>query len=87
MDTSIGNVASHIPPNTYVFFLSDNGGAKGTRNQPLRGNKGSVYEGGQRVTAFAYGPGVPVNVSRTVPLAAIDLFPTATALAGVRRCC
>ena len=37
--------------NTIIVFLSDNGGAdnNASQNTPLRGNKGSVYEGGFRV--------------------------------------
>jgi arylsulfatase A len=83
MDESIGQVTAALPPNTYVFFMSDNGGAKPSSNQPLRGNKGVVYEGGQRVTAIATGPGIPAGVISGELLAAIDLFPTASALAGV----
>jgi arylsulfatase A len=81
MDTSIGSILAHAPADTYVFFLSDNGGAPGSRNVPLRGNKGSVYEGGQRVAAIAKGPGIAPSVS-TATLAAIDLYPTILALTG-----
>lgn len=80
MDAGIGNVLASAPANTYVFFLSDNGGGSG-RNGPLRDGKGSVYEGGQRVTALVKGPGV-VHGVRANTLAAIDLYPTILALTG-----
>jgi arylsulfatase A-like enzyme len=83
MDESIGQVTAALPSSTYVFFLSDNGGAKPSNNAPLRGNKGSVYEGGHRVTALASGPGVPGGAHRDALLAAIDLFPTILALTGI----
>lgn len=80
MDAGIGNILASAPANTYVFFLSDNGGGSG-RNGPLRAGKGSVYEGGQRVTALVKGPGV-VHGVRANTLAAIDLYPTILALTG-----
>ena len=80
MDAGIGAILAQASANTYVFFLSDNGGNSG-RDGPLRDGKGSVYEGGQRVTAIAKGPGVVRGV-RGNTLAAIDLFPTILALTG-----
>lgn len=80
MDDSIGRILASAPANTYVFFLSDNGGNSG-RNGPLRAGKGSVYEGGQRITALVKGPGIMHGV-RTDTLAAIDLYPTILALTG-----
>lgn len=49
--------------NTIVAFISDNGaremptGVKSS-NYPLRGYKGSVYEGGTKVPAFIYSAGI-----------------------------
>ena len=80
MDAGIGTILASTPANTYMFFLSDNGGGSG-RNGPLRQGKGSVYEGGQRVAAIARGPGIARSVSTTT-LAAIDLYPTILALTG-----
>ena len=42
--------------NTYIIFASDNGGCPsgGGRNYPLRGTKGSLFEGGVHVEAFIY---------------------------------
>ena len=42
--------------NSYIIFASDNGGCPsgGGRNYPLRGTKGSLFEGGVHVEAFIY---------------------------------
>ena len=47
--------------NTIIFFISDNGGRQMPENMlspnyPLRGYKGSVYEGGTKVPAFIHSP-------------------------------
>ena len=96
LDAGIGSVMDKIESlglkdNTYVFFLSDNGGRltmpgqknkKLPRNHPLRQGKGSMYEGGLRVPFIAVGPGVkPGGLSR-VPVTGLDLFPTLAELAG-----
>jgi len=89
-----------IRRNTLIVFLSDNGGQKEWRNQayggrhgpyqrlgdnnPLRGWKGELYEGGVRVVAFANWPArlcPRVVASRVV---ACDWFPTIARLAGCR---
>ena len=54
MDDSVGSVLNSlrqngVEENTLVFFISDNGGPTSeltSSNAPLRGEKGSVYEGG-----------------------------------------
>ena len=49
--------------NTYIIFASDNGGcaASGGRNYPLRGQKGTLFEGGLRVEAFMYSSLLPAS--------------------------
>lgn len=96
VDTGIGTLIDKIKSlglqdNTYVFFMSDNGGRlsmpgqKGKelpRNHPLRQGKGTMYEGGIRVPFIAIGPNIqPGSVSRT-PVTGLDLFPTIAELAG-----
>jgi arylsulfatase A len=54
MDDAIGAVLDRLDEyqladNTIVIFFSDNGGSGGADNQPLRGGKGRVFEGGVRV--------------------------------------
>jgi len=71
--------------NTLVFFFSDNGGNlhAAANNGPLRDGKGSYYDGGLRVPAFAYWPGKIEAGKTTEALAyAADLYPTFAALAG-----
>jgi arylsulfatase A-like enzyme len=71
--------------NTLFLFFSDNGGPERHEalNYPLRGSKGTYYEGGVRVPAFAYWPGriEPGKVSDALMYVA-DVFPTFAALAG-----
>jgi len=77
-----------LAENTLVIFTSDNGpwlikekdsGSAG----PLRGGKGSTWEGGVRVPTLAWWPG-KISPSSVVDAVAgtIDLLPTAVTLAG-----
>ena len=53
-------------------------------NAPLRGGKGSLYEGGVRVVAFANWPGHLKPGTVAAPLHMVDIMPTALALAGAK---
>jgi arylsulfatase A-like enzyme len=71
-----------------VLFLSDNGPLPtfgGQRTVGLRGSKLSLYEGGIRVPAIAWGPGLvaPGVVNETTVLSGVDLLPSLAALCGV----
>ncbi|MGE3315302.1 MAG: arylsulfatase [Planctomycetaceae bacterium] len=83
--------------NTLIVFTSDNGGIESLKNayvgtvgdsplnsenDPLRGQKATVYEGGIRVCAFANWPGRLAPRKHTVPMHAVDWFPTISALVG-----
>lgn len=83
--------------NTLIVFTSDNGGIESLKNayvgnvghsplnsenDPLRGQKGQLYEGGIRVCAFANWPGKLAPRKVTAPLHVVDWFPTIAALAG-----
>jgi len=92
LDWSVGEVLNAlrkegIAENTLVFFASDNGpwltmGDQGGSAGPLRDGKGSTWEGGMRVPGIAWMPGkIKPGVSREMA-SALDLFPTALALAG-----
>jgi arylsulfatase A-like enzyme len=75
-----------ISRNTIVLFFSDNGGpvAQAARNTPLRGAKGSCWEGGIRTPAVLCWPGaLKPGESRQV-VTACDVFPTLAAAAGVQ---
>lgn len=97
LDMSVGRVmealkANGVADNTLVFFISDNGGLtqrynkhdKFTENLPLRRGKGSAYEGGVRVPAIAYWPGVtPAGLVSETPIITTDMYPTFLEAAGV----
>lgn len=91
MDRSVGHVLEALQElgmddNTIVIFLNDNGGpdyANASSNKPLRGAKGSFYEGGLRVPFVAKWPGViPPGQVIDVPVVSLDLFPTLGKIAG-----
>ena len=70
--------------NTLVIFSSDNGGPlqSGANNGPLRAGKGTLYEGGVRVPAFAMWPGKLKPGVVNEPLHMVDWYPTILSLAG-----
>ncbi len=76
-----------IERDTLFLFTSDNGsrGDHGASNAPLRGRKGTTWEGGQRVPCILHWPGriVPGRVSGHLT-ASLDFLPTFAALAGVQ---
>lgn len=93
MDEGVGQILAAIgqqgmSSNTLVIFSSDNGGLinKGeptASNGPLRGGKGSLYEGGTRVPACATWPGhIPAGAVVQEPLHIVDWYPTLLKLAG-----
>lgn len=76
-----------IDDNTLVIFTSDNGGATrhGASNEPLRGGKGTTWEGGHRVCFLARWPGrVPAGSTSDELAISIDLLPTFATLAGAQ---
>jgi arylsulfatase A len=93
VDWSVGQVFEtlrglKLSERTLVIFTSDNGpwlvkGADGGSAQPLRGGKGSTWEGGVRVPAIAWWPGKIAPKSTSDAIAAtIDLLPTLVSVAG-----
>ena len=70
---------SGIENNTLIIFTSDNGsrGDNGGSNYPLRGRKGTTWEGGIRLPCIMYWPGTikPGRISNQI-LSAIDFLPT-----------
>ena len=74
-----------IDDDTLVIFTSDNGGAlhHGAVNTPLRGGKGTTWEGGHRVCCVARWPGkIAANSSSDQVAVTFDLLPTFATLAG-----
>ena len=88
MDKGIGRVVATVDrlglaENTLIFFCSDNGANQRGSNRPLRGFKGSNWEGGHRVPAVARWSGhVPAGTVSNELAISIDLMPTTLALAG-----
>jgi arylsulfatase A-like enzyme len=93
MDWSVGQVMDTIrelklSERTLVVFTSDNGPwlirkADGGSATPLRGGKGSTWEGGVRVPTIAWWPGkIAAKSSCDAVAGTIDLLPTCVAVAG-----
>lgn len=93
VDWSVGRILDtlrerKLDQNTLVVFSSDNGpwlikGADGGSAGPLRGGKGTTWEGGVRVPTLAWWPGkiAPGSVSDAVA-GNIDFLPTFVKVAG-----
>ncbi len=89
MDRSIGMVRDtlaelNLLDNTLIIFYSDNGGkpVKGNAslNTPLKGQKGTLMEGGIRVPFFMHWPKNIAKANQVdFPIAAIDIYPTVVA--------
>ena len=72
-----------IEKNTFVLFTSDNGGARGLSSGPLRGGKGSMWEGGFRGPAVAWWPDtIPAGSTCSEMASTMDLMPTFAKWAG-----
>jgi arylsulfatase A-like enzyme len=108
MDKSLGDIMDHldalgVADNTLIFFLGDNGSDAPLGHEhevacaaPLRGKKGSHYEGGVRVPFIAawakaneenaHQKQLPIPAGKVQSqLAAVyDLFPTVLGAAGVK---
>jgi len=94
LDGYVGQILEHlkkigIDGQTIVFFCSDNGEPKKAWGElfesslPLRGKKGSLYEGGIRTPMIVRWPGhVPAGRTSTAAWYFPDFLPTALALAG-----
>lgn len=87
LDEAVGKItaalrAAGVAGNTVVVFLGDNG-CGGCRNTPLRGGKGTNYEGGIRVPFLLSWPGrLQAGRSYAQPVIATDLFATFLTAAG-----
>jgi arylsulfatase A-like enzyme len=88
MDAAVGRVLQELDSlglatNTLVLFTSDNGSLFG--NEPLRANKGFLYEGGIRVPWIVRWPGIVKPGSTcSVPVISTDTYPTLLEAAGLK---
>lgn len=102
MDKSLGDLmdwveTNNLTENTIIIFMSDNGGHHSigdiskdgisySHNYPLRGSKGSAYEGGVREPMIVKWPGVTsANTSTEVPVIIEDFYPSILEMAGIKH--
>lgn len=91
MDRSLGTLRDTLrelglADNTLLVFCSDNGGLPGITPETvggLRGNKGSVFEGGLRVPGIIEWPAVIQPRVTSYPACVMDLFPTVADILGL----
>jgi len=92
-DTRIGRIADKVrelglDKNTYIFWTSDNGAWQDVYPDagytPFRGTKGTVREGGNRVPAIAWGPGIKAGSKNYDIVGGLDFMATFASLAGVK---
>jgi arylsulfatase A len=97
LDESVGRIIAavdraELAKRTLILFLSDNGGLEHeqngrvvTSNKPLRGEKGTLYEGGIRVPAIArWTSQVRAGGVCNSPASTMDVYPTLLELAGAK---
>ena len=91
MDDAVGVVLEQmrkdgLEKNTFVAFLSDNGGPlerNGSLNTPLSGEKGTMFEGGIRVPFLVqWKAKLPAGKTYNRAVSSLDLLPTALAISG-----
>lgn len=89
IDASVGRILRAIEERgledrTLVLFTSDNGPAVGSAG-PLRGRKGSTFEGGMREPTVAWWPGhIPAGRVNRELMTSMDLLPTFAKLADAK---
>ncbi len=78
-----GLATANVLDNTLVIFCSDNGATRNVgSNDPFKGQKGQVYEGGHRVPAIFYWQDkIESSVSDKLVMS-MDIFPTIVDLLG-----
>jgi len=92
LDAEVGRLLTALDEqglaaDTYVIYTSDNGPwlqfkHHGGSAGPLRGGKGTAFEGGQRVPCVIRGPGIPAGTTCPELITSMDLLPTIAGLAA-----
>lgn len=89
MDAGVGRILAALDKEkmteeSIILFMSDNGGGRAADNSPLRGGKTSTFEGGIRVPAILWQPGVLEGGEVSRQLVTVhDWLPTLNTGAGV----
>jgi arylsulfatase A-like enzyme len=92
-DARIGHILDKIrqmglDKNTYVFWTTDNGAWQDVYPDagytPFRGTKGTEREGGNRVPAIAWGPGIKAGSKNYDIVGGLDFMATFASLGGVK---
>ncbi|MCD7977282.1 MAG: sulfatase [Tannerellaceae bacterium] len=92
LDWSMGEIFTvlkeeGLDENTLVIFTSDNGAQEvfGGSNYPLRGEKGTTYEGGFRVPCLMRWPGtIPAGQTSDALITTMDFLPTIAYYCGLK---
>ena len=91
VDDGVGEIVATldrlgIRDNTVIMFYSDNGGyGPATDMDPLKGYKGTYYEGGIRVPFFVNWNGVvKPNTKSEEPIIGVDIYPTLCEIANAK---
>lgn len=96
MDKSLGDVLDYLSENklldnTFILFLSDNGGLSFRSgkplelNFPLKSGKGSAYEGGIRIPMIASWGNQLKKSKNHSPIIIEDVFPSILKIAGINN--
>ena len=91
LDHNVGRIIDSLKrlkldDNTIVIYASDNGRGPGrSPDQKIQGHKLSTYEGGIRVPAIAWGPGLGLQAGAesSAVVRAMDWYPTLATFAGI----
>jgi len=91
VDDGVGKIVAALDElglteKTAIVFYSDNGGyGPATDMDPLKGYKGTYYEGGIRVPFFVNWPGVvKPGTKSSEPIIGVDLYPTFCEMTGTK---
>jgi len=97
IDENVARLREHLrkldlEEDTILIFMTDNGTSAGARgptgfNAGMRGQKGSLFEGGHRVPCFVRWPAGSLTGGRDIEqlTAHVDLLPTLIHLCGLNR--
>lgn len=92
VDAQIGRLIARLKEknlfdNTFIIFISDNGGVYNiTKQWPLRAGKGSYYEGGIREPMFALWNGkIAAGTKTETQVTNLDFYPTILDAARIKK--